>query len=109
MFVPFAMGLFSIYAAGFLIYAIPDSLASIFGKRFGRPRQWLGGKSAMGSGVYAVSAAGILIGLQVHWAPAVGIAVILSVVELLSRNGFDNLLCPAVCGTLLYLGGLPAQ
>ena len=91
--------------AALLIIGVSDSLATIFGVRYGkRSLPWTGNKTFLGTGVFALSSSLILFFFTPYW--AVGV-LLLSFFESLDYNDLllldDNLVLPLVTGAFIVV------
>ncbi len=97
---------FQLYTISMLIYSIPDALAALLGRYFGKPVKILGNKSIIGFLAYTLSAGLIIYFSGIGIAFSLAIAAALAVVELYARGGSDNFFCPILAMVFLYFLGV---
>lgn len=89
-----------------LVLAVSDGLAGLVGKFYGKRRIGFFStpKTYVGSAVFMVTAFGLSL-LVVPPAVAVGAAIYLTLIELLSFRGLDNLILPLAAGAIALAFG----
>ena len=91
----------TIFMYSVLILSVSDGLAGLIGKSFGRRKIGFisAPKTHLGFGTFFVTAFALSL-LVMPVGPAIGAALYLAVVELLSFRGIDNLILPLAAGIL---------
>lgn len=93
------------FAAAVLVVGIADPLAALFGMKWGHTRftVWGEERSDTGTIVFFIVSAVVLLGLTENLFIALFVALLATVLEILSLRGSDNLTLPVGVGLLLLL------
>lgn len=86
-----------------LVLAVADPAASVLGRLLGRRRV---GKGSLEGGLAFLLVATAVLGPAVGWAPALAVAVGVTMVELLPWRLDDNLTIPIAAASMLWLVGV---
>lgn len=90
-----------VFIAAVLILAFSDTTAFVVGRRYPKSRQIIPNRTIAGSGAGFISSFIILISLQFSLGVAIATALLVTVAEIFSQRGLDNVTMPVVAAAAL--------